>query len=738
MLRSHWIVGTGLVLAAASAGALAHVRMQHPSNQNKLFWSNPGSISVVIQSAGSADIPDGSHRTALRNAIQAWNALPGSAARLVENASPAQQARTDWESHDIHLLIFDEDDSSGFFPLGSSTVAVTPVWFFNTGAIVDADVIFNGRSFSFTTSGEPGRFDVQDVAAHELGHLLGLDHSGWAGATMYPYVDTTVILHRSLSDDELRGMRDAYPAGTFGVLRGRVRRASDSSNVAGAHVVARDAQGRPRAAGLTSVAGTFVLRGLDPGTYEVYAQPLAQPVGAANLIEGWTVHTDFAYTILATQALAAEQDLDLGDLAVEPAVAVDLGRPADILPLRAISDGVARSRTLRGAGLVAGSTLVASDPAVTVTPTAWSGTQVTFALSVPQGTPVGHVDLVVTAPGGAAAVLPAALELTPPDPIVLLVSPNQGSRTGGTAVSVTGANFHPGARVVIGGSIYVDGDGATVLSGSSIELTTLPSEPGILDVVVIDPSGVEGRAVGGYQFLSAPSISVVFPPAGAAAGGSAVTLSGGGFLPGLEVSIDGVLQPDVVVESSTRVTFETLPGTAGGPYLLELTNPDGMGAQAAFVYAPGPDPLLQEVAPAAGPSAGGVSVTLGGQALGEGHEVWFGVDPATGLGGVRAPQVEFLGPGALRVLLPARAPGTVAVLVRDPATGQASALPAAFTYQAPSGGGGGGCSALPVDAPIDRGQALRSALALLLLALALRAVGRPAPAGVRATVGAQR
>ncbi|MEZ6020564.1 MAG: matrixin family metalloprotease [Planctomycetota bacterium] len=76
-------------------------------------------------------------------------------------------------------MTFDEINSSGYFPTGSGIVAITPLEFYTTGRIIDADVLFNGKDFHFTTKQETNRFDIQDVAAHELGHLLGLDHSGW-------------------------------------------------------------------------------------------------------------------------------------------------------------------------------------------------------------------------------------------------------------------------------------------------------------------------------------------------------------------------------------------------------------------------------------------------------------------------------------------------------------------------------------------------------------------------------
>jgi len=174
------------------AGAVAgHLRLVHTGTGAALRWSDPSSVRFVVSSTGSADIADDSETTAVRLAARAWNEAPGSSARLVETTSASQRARTDWQSDDLHLVWFDEAGTSGFFA-GGGVVAVTPIWFNASGVITDADVIFNGRDWMFTTSGQTGRFDVQDVAAHELGHLLGLDHSPHCAATMYPYVDTAI------------------------------------------------------------------------------------------------------------------------------------------------------------------------------------------------------------------------------------------------------------------------------------------------------------------------------------------------------------------------------------------------------------------------------------------------------------------------------------------------------------------------------------------------------------------
>jgi hypothetical protein len=712
----------GLVLAGAAA-AWAHVRLIHPSNGNPLWWGAPASISIVINDAGSDDLSDGSHETALRNAIAAWNAVEGTTAQLVEDASPAAQARTDWASDSIHLLYFDESGSSGLFPGGSSTVAITPVWFYNNGLIVDADVLFNGLGYSFTTSQEPGRFDVQDVAAHELGHLLGLDHTGWAGGTMYPYVDPTVILHRSLSQDETHGLRAMYPSVSYASITGYVKRSADASVVRGAHVVVRDAAGRTRAAGLTNGSGQFDLRGLDAGSYTLYTNPLDYPVSAGNLGSGWAVETDFEATLYGNVTLATAEAKAIGDLLVDADVALSLGRNSDRYPLRCVA-GDTTFLVIRGSGLSAGSSLACSDPTISVTPTAWFGTQVSCQVQVPPGAAIGHADMTVTNAAGDRSILPAALEITPADPSVSLVSPNQGDFAGGTALTISGTDFNPGARVVFGGEIYEDGapGGCTVLNSTTITLTTRPSPVGVCDVVVIDASGIEGRMTSAFQFLAVPVLQAVFPAAGSATGGTEVSITGANFDINAVVRINGVVQGSVFPTSEESLVVITSPGVVGGPWLLEVENPGGSIASSQFTYVNRADPWITQVTPDSGSAVGGDLVTITGSNFVATTTVVFGADPLTGLGGTPAADLYLVDSTTLEVTTPAAAGGTVAVMVADSSTQQADVLVSGFQFQASSsgGGGGGGCHAVPVQGPPEGGELLRALAFFLLLALGAR------------------
>ncbi|HUR27245.1 MAG TPA: matrixin family metalloprotease, partial [Planctomycetota bacterium] len=257
MSRWKQILAAALVSVLLLGALFAHVRLINANNGRLLAWTDPAHVGIAISSIGSDDIADESHLTAVQNAIAAWNASTGTTARLVEDASAPTRARTDWAADDLHLVFFDETGASGYFPSGSSTVALTPVWFTSNGRITDADILFNGRGFSFTTSKEPGAFDVQDVATHELGHLLGLDHSGVVGASLYPYVSPGLDLHRSIASDDEHGLRDAYPSATAASISGTVRRASDASAVGGAYVVVRSSAGRTIASTLADSAGAF-------------------------------------------------------------------------------------------------------------------------------------------------------------------------------------------------------------------------------------------------------------------------------------------------------------------------------------------------------------------------------------------------------------------------------------------------------------------------------------------------
>jgi IPT/TIG domain len=71
-------------------------------------------------------------------------------------------------------------------------------------------------------------------------------------------------------------------------------------------------------------------------------------------------------------------------------------------------------------------------------------------------------------------------------PTVSSISPTSGPTTGGTSVTITGANFVSGATVAFGGTAAT---GVTVVSSTTITATTPPMAAGTVPVKVTNPDG---------------------------------------------------------------------------------------------------------------------------------------------------------------------------------------------------------------------------------------------------------
>jgi hypothetical protein len=55
---------------------------------------------------------------------------------------------------------------------------------------------------------------IEDVATHEFGHMLGMQHSTVTDATMYPSYSTCSEALRTLASDDINGILSLYPAST--------------------------------------------------------------------------------------------------------------------------------------------------------------------------------------------------------------------------------------------------------------------------------------------------------------------------------------------------------------------------------------------------------------------------------------------------------------------------------------------------------------------------------------------
>ena len=160
-------------------------------------------------------------------------------------------------------------------------IAVTSNWYDKNGRLTEADI-------QLDTSLSRSDYNIQSALAHEIGHVLGLDHSAVISAVMYPYVTRGTDVPALDSDDRI-AIASMYPKTdptmVGGTLHGKV--IGDTGGIFAAQVVAVNEQGEPIATGLTNTLGEFELRGIPPGKYRVYAEPLDGPVEVRNLTGVW-------------------------------------------------------------------------------------------------------------------------------------------------------------------------------------------------------------------------------------------------------------------------------------------------------------------------------------------------------------------------------------------------------------------------------------------------------------------
>jgi hypothetical protein len=96
-----------------------------------------------------------------------------------------------------------------------STIASTYWWYDGTNKLVDADMIFYDGGFKFFTgsTGCSGGFFVEDIATHEFGHFIGINHSADTTATMYAsYSGWCNTSWRFLAQDDITAVQALYPA----------------------------------------------------------------------------------------------------------------------------------------------------------------------------------------------------------------------------------------------------------------------------------------------------------------------------------------------------------------------------------------------------------------------------------------------------------------------------------------------------------------------------------------------
>jgi len=172
------------------------------------------SPNVIVDDRGESSITDADGGVAATVAAltsnQAWNGAVSGTLLTAEAGSMANYTLGDG----IPMLNFQDPINA----CKGSCLAATFTGFYqerNDGSfqIFDADIVTNGR-YDWTTQSEPdgcsGEFYMEGVQVHEVGHLLGLGHSGVSGATMFPSVSSCNNGPASTAGDDNAGIQALY------------------------------------------------------------------------------------------------------------------------------------------------------------------------------------------------------------------------------------------------------------------------------------------------------------------------------------------------------------------------------------------------------------------------------------------------------------------------------------------------------------------------------------------------
>jgi len=178
-----------------------------------------------------------------------------------------------------------------------------------TGEIAESDIFFNADvPWSATPNGSPGRFDFQGTATHEIGHFLGLGHSGLGfmrggrrleegSSIMFPFAfPPGTTLGRALTFDDTTGASVVYPTGGFGgraSMSGTVTK--NGQGLEAANVTAFNPFTDELVAIFTDGGGNYRIQGLSAGPIVVRVSPVSEEPSAFNFND-FSIDVDYEVT----------------------------------------------------------------------------------------------------------------------------------------------------------------------------------------------------------------------------------------------------------------------------------------------------------------------------------------------------------------------------------------------------------------------------------------------------------
>jgi matrixin/putative peptidoglycan binding protein len=150
--------------------------------------------------SGTRDIPRNNEWQAVRRAFRTWQAvIPIRFTEVSINENPDIQVG--WRpANDPDLSMVGGTLAHADFPPGCGVVTND----------FPKPIHFDDSEHFWSIGAAPGVFDVETVALHEIGHILGLAHSSVVGAVMLPSISANST-KRIPTQDDIDGVQALYP-----------------------------------------------------------------------------------------------------------------------------------------------------------------------------------------------------------------------------------------------------------------------------------------------------------------------------------------------------------------------------------------------------------------------------------------------------------------------------------------------------------------------------------------------